>query len=321
MTVSQIATHFQKIQNPIKLIKPNQTKSNQIKMGKCSKDKRDIFYRLSKSEGYRARSAYKLIHLDEHYHLFNNPNQPPIKRVVDLCAAPGSWTQVLVNKLCHKNRDEDQPKIVAVDLQPMAPLAGVHQLIGDITKPETAQSIVSYFEGEKADLVVCDGAPDVTGLHDLDEFVQAQLLLAALNITLCLLRKGGSFVAKIFKGRDVNLLFDQFSCFFQEVSSLKPKSSRDSSIESFVICRNYQPPAGFVPEMSQAFSENPSISSSTSSAQSIHLKQILQFVACGDLSAYDEISTSSSNIIPTSNLTQDPSPETDPGTLISKLTI
>ncbi|EGF97947.1 uncharacterized protein MELLADRAFT_84132 [Melampsora larici-populina 98AG31] len=294
-------------------------------MGKCSKDQRDIFYRLSKSEGYRARSAYKLIHLDQHYHLFNNPNQP-IKTVVDLCAAPGSWSQVLVNKLGHHPELHDElPKIVAVDLQPMAPLSGVHQLMGDITQIETAQAIMSYFNGQKTDLVVCDGAPDVTGLHDLDEFVQAQLLLAALNITLSLLREGGSFVAKIFKGRDVGLLLSQLDCFFEEVSTFKPKSSRDSSIESFVICRNYKPPIGFIPDMNQPFSEHPSIHSSSTetSSQSIHLKQILQFVACGDLSAYDPIEnpTTSSINNSTNHSTQLTSSELGSETLISKLTI
>ena len=88
---------------------------------------------------------------------------------------------------------------MAVDLQAMAPLPGVTQLQGDITKLSTANKIVSEFAGGSADLVVCDGAPDVTGLHDIDEYIQAQLLLAALNITTHLLKPGGTFVAKIFR--------------------------------------------------------------------------------------------------------------------------
>ena len=81
----------------------------------------------------------------------------------------------------------------------MAPLPGVIQLQGDITKLSTANKIVAEFAGGSADLVVCDGAPDVTGLHDIDEYIQAQLLLAALNITTHVLRPGGTFVAKIFR--------------------------------------------------------------------------------------------------------------------------
>ena len=86
--------------------------------------------------------------------------------------------------------------------------------------------------------------PDVTGLHDLDEYVQAQLLLAALNITTHVLKLGGTFVAKIFRGKDVTLLFAQLRLFFENITVAKPKSSRNSSIEAFVVCQNYQPPEG-----------------------------------------------------------------------------
>merc|ERR1712150_209278 len=182
--------------------------------------------------------------IDEDFQIFTG-----VKKVVDLCAAPGSWSQVLSKKL-EANKAESNVKIVAVDLQAMAPLPGVIQLQGDITKLETAKKIVGYFEGEDADLVVCDGAPDVTGLHDLDEYVQAQLLLAALNITTHVLKLGGTFVAKIFRGKDVTLLFAQLRLFFENVTVAKPKSSRNSSIEAFVVCQNYQPPEGYVPNMS-----------------------------------------------------------------------
>ncbi|KAI7945194.1 hypothetical protein MJO28_010889 [Puccinia striiformis f. sp. tritici] len=274
-------------------------------------NKRDIYYRLGKSEGYRARSAYKLIHLDEQYGLFNNPNQV-VNRVIDLCAAPGSWSQVLVKKLNESRSSQNEPaKIVAVDLQPMAPIDGVIQIVGDITKLETATNILSHFEGEKADLVVCDGAPDVTGLHDLDEFVQSQLLLAALNITLSVLKPGGNFVAKIFRGRDVNMLYDQLLNFFTEVDCAKPRSSRSSSIEAFVVCRNYTPPEGFVPDMTHPLLMNPSSRCSSDEGTSQDLRRILDFVACGDLSAWPD---SDMNYPPASNngSLEDPSPIAPP---------
>lgn len=131
----------------------------------------------------------------------------------------------------------------------MAPIAGVVSIVGDITAKSTAEQIINHFRGDLADLVVCDGAPDVTGLHDIDEYMQAQLLLAALNITTNTLRVGGSFVAKIFRGKEVSLLYSQLRCFFEEVTVSKPKSSRNSSIESFVVCRRYNPPPTFVPTM------------------------------------------------------------------------
>ncbi|XP_067447053.1 tRNA (cytidine(32)/guanosine(34)-2'-O)-methyltransferase-like [Thunnus thynnus] len=169
-------------------------KRSEVRMGRSSKDKRDIYYRLAKEEGWRARSAFKLLQLDHEFNLFTGVN-----RAVDLCAAPGSWSQVLSRKL--RGREEkgdgsEEVKIVAVDLQAMAPLPGVTQIQGDITKVSTAQEIIRHFEGQPADLVVCDGAPDVTGLHDVDEYIQAQLLLAALNITTHVLKPGGTFVAK-----------------------------------------------------------------------------------------------------------------------------
>ena len=240
-----------------------------------------------------------------------------VLRAVDLCAAPGSWSQVLSREVYGRwkasNADAAasvvtsggdapaasgsataptvEPQIVAVDLQEMAPIEGVVEIQGDITSLATAEQIISHFRGQKADLVVCDGAPDVTGgrgallspvgvaegwgfawlwaavaalvtavvivlvvivvvmmsmevvyvvcagLHDIDEYVQAQLLLAALNITTHVLRDGGSFVAKIFRGKDVTLLYAQLRIFFRRVTIAKPKSSRNSSIESFVVCQ------------------------------------------------------------------------------------
>ena len=158
---------------------------------------------------------------------------------MDLCAAPGSWSQVLSRKLYLPtllNNDDDDgttsapPKIVAVDLQPMAPIEGVICIQGDITNIDCMKQIISEFEGEKADLIVGDGAPDVTGLHDLDEFMQAQLILAGLKVCAHVLKEGGTYVAKIFRGKDIGLLYNQLKCFFPKVTCAKPKSSRNSSI-------------------------------------------------------------------------------------------
>ncbi|XP_075441240.1 LOW QUALITY PROTEIN: tRNA (cytidine(32)/guanosine(34)-2'-O)-methyltransferase-like [Ascaphus truei] len=249
-------------------------------MGRSSKDKRDIYYRLAKEEGWRARSAFKLLQLDEEYQLFQG-----VQRAVDLCAAPGSWSQVLSRKLRRSDAQSSEVKIVAVDLQAMAPLPGVIQIQGDITKVSTAHEIIRHFEGQPADMVVCDGAPDVTGLHDIDEYIQAQLLLAALNITTHVLSRGGTFVAKIFRGKDVTLLYSQLKIFFREVTCAKPRSSRNSSIEAFVVCRGFGPPDGYIPNMSNPLLDH---------CYDVDFNQlegpnrvIVPFLACGDLSAYD----------------------------------
>jgi len=97
---------------------------------------------------------------------------------------------------------------------------------GDITSQETSDEIITHFDGGKADLVVCDGAPDVTGLHDLDEYIQSQLILAAFNISTFVLSPGGTFVSKIFRGRDCDLIFHQFQMFFKNVYLAKVRSKR-----------------------------------------------------------------------------------------------
>ncbi|EJT76980.1 tRNA (uridine-2'-O-)-methyltransferase TRM7 [Gaeumannomyces tritici R3-111a-1] len=274
-------------------------------MGKSSKDKRDAYYRLAKEQGWRARSAFKLLQLDEEFNLFDN-----VTRVVDLCAAPGSWSQVLSRvlikgekfgrtswqdtdvkfrrQMLHLFDDQDpstqdgdgrhaaaepaasQPKptagpradvkIVSIDLQPISPLPGIVTLRADITHPATVPLLLKaldpdYDAGQQqapsssssrpVDLVLSDGAPDVTGLHDLDIYVQSQLLFAALNLALCVLRPGGKFVAKIFRGRNVDLLYAQLKLFFCRVVVAKPRSSRASSVEAFIVCMGFRPPAGF----------------------------------------------------------------------------
>jgi len=283
-------------------------------MGKSSKDKRDAYYRLAKEQGWRARSAFKLLQLDEgttklqlsiDHQLINTAEFDlfaDVTRVVDLCAAPGSWSQVLSRVLIKgekfgrsawedkqevlrqqmlkisgdnteiepakdevEDKSEKEPelkprkdvKIVAIDLQPMSPLEGITTLRADITHPATVPLLLraldptydpeskSQHASHPVDVVLSDGAPDVTGLHDLDIYVQSQLLFAALNLALCVLRPGGKFVAKIFRGRNVDLLYAQLKIFFERVVVAKPRSSRASSVEAFIVCLNFSPPEGF----------------------------------------------------------------------------
>lgn len=281
-------------------------------MGKTSKDKRDIYYRKAKEQGWRARSAFKLLQIEEKFKIFKD-----VTRVVDLCAAPGSWSQVLSRKLylgedievrdkvClfynelalhHRLSIEEKPvhkknenvKIVAVDLQPMSPLPGVIQIQGDITKFSTAQEIMGHFEGDHADLVVCDGAPDVTGLHSMDIYIQGQLLIAALHIACNVLKQGGTFVAKIFRGKDTDLLTNQLLILFKDVTVVKPSSSRNSSIESFVVCQHYSPPEGFDPKLITPYLD---IRNKDFSVLEGINRVIIPFIVCGDVSSFDSDTT------------------------------
>ncbi len=339
-------------------------------MGKSSKDKRDAYYRLAKEQGWRARSAFKLIQLDEQFDLFSG-----VTRVVDLCAAPGSWSQVLSRVLIkgesfgrkaweekqkkgsdilrggaeeeeenvhleegrekqeknRKLRPGKDVKIVAVDLQPMASLEGITSLKGDITTPSTVTRILQALDPDTyvddaedsgshpVDLVLSDGAPDVTGLHDLDIYIQSQLLYSALNLALRILKPGGKFVAKVFRGKDVDLIYAQLKCFFTSVHCAKPRSSRASSLEAFVVCEGFNIPKGYkvhpkqpvglgaqvpVPEKKtkdkQSFDSDGQRRTVREDGVSIlefesdeedSNRWIAPFVACGDLSAWDADAT------------------------------
>lgn len=361
-------------------------------MGKSSKDKRDAYYRLAKEQGWRARSAFKLLQLDEGISI--NPqtnceaNKPEfdlfkdVTRVVDLCAAPGSWSQVLSRVIIkgekfgrsawedkqetarqalmrdpkyrpgaadsttepapEAGQEPSEPsqqdstsslprkdiKIVAIDLQPMSPLQGIITLRADITHPATVPLLLDALDSSKADLVLSDGAPDVTGLHDLDIYVQSQLLFAALNLALCVLRPGGKFVAKIFRGRNVDLLYAQLKLFFEKVIVAKPRSSRASSVEAFIVCLNFQPPEGYHASLSEPLNverleemvaekcqEEQSTDASTVSTTTredgvieAHMKNdpnrwISPFLACGDLSSFDADATYH---LPKDRITLDP---------------
>ncbi|CCG83383.1 tRNA 2'-O-ribose methyltransferase [Taphrina deformans PYCC 5710] len=246
-------------------------------MGKSSKDKRDIYYRLAKENGYRARSAYKLIQLDELYGFLDGD----ARRVIDLCAAPGSWSQVISQHLTDSAGTGRRPGLlVSIDLQPMAPLPSTTQIQADLTDPATAPRILSLFhdddgdDGEegtgdgngKADLVVSDGAPDVTGLHDLDTYLHHQLFHACLNLVLETLRTGGTFVAKMFRGGERELVDEMVRRYFRHVSWHKPLASRASSMEIFLVCQDFQ---------------------GTSCRDAQEQAKVDQFMACGDLSAFN----------------------------------
>lgn len=246
-------------------------------MGRASKDKRDVYYRKAKALGYRARSAFKLEQLDEQCDLLSKATN-----IVDLCAAPGSWSQYIARRMRDLGRSKEA-RVIAIDLQEMAPIEGVKMLQADITKRSTLEDIRRYFGNTPADIVLSDGAPDVTGLHDIDEYIQAQLVLAALNVASQMLRPGGSFVAKVFRQKDTDLLYGQLKMYFPDVTVVKPRSSRNSSIEAFVVCRNYAPVPGFIPVI---ISGDPS-NNEEGEALSDMNRIAVPFISAGDLSGLD----------------------------------
>jgi tRNA (cytidine32/guanosine34-2'-O)-methyltransferase len=132
--------------------------------------------------------------------------------------------------------------------------------------------------------VISDGAPDVTGLHDLDIYVQSQLLFAALNLALCVLKPGGKFVAKIFRGKNVDVLYAQLKIFFERVHVAKPRSSRASSVEAFIVCLNFQPPKGFSASLEEPLGVGyrlPNTTADSYRGQPLVAKTVLQNQATG----------------------------------------
>lgn len=160
----------------------------------------------------------------------------------------------------------------------------------------TLKAIIESFGGNKAELVVCDGAPDVTGFHDIDIFVQAQLLLAAINISIHLLEPNGNFVAKIFRGKDMTLLTSQLKVFFKDVHIIKPHSSRLSSTEAFVIGMDFQKPtcykdinfSDFMKETEFAVQEAIGNLEEGDQDGKQNLQEMIPYLMCGDLSGFDD---------------------------------
>jgi 23S rRNA (uridine2552-2'-O)-methyltransferase len=182
----------------------------------------DHYFQQAKKDGYRARSAYKLIEINERFHLLHGGIT-----VLDLGAAPGSWSQLVV-KLAPKSQ------VVAIDLLPMQPIPGVDIIRGDMTKPEYVAQIAQLLP-HGVDLVLCDAAPNTSGVPFVDHAGSINLGLASLQIAKQFLREGGGFVVKIFQGEDLQKFVKLTKQFFQTVHIFRPDASRKESTEHFIV--------------------------------------------------------------------------------------
>tara|TARA_B100002052_G_scaffold7584_1_gene6509 strand:- start:478 stop:1089 length:612 start_codon:yes stop_codon:yes gene_type:complete len=199
-------------------------KKNKISKNWIIRQKRDIFVRQSKIEGYRSRAIYKLKEIDEKFKIFKNTTS-----IIDLGAAPGSWSQYII-------RQYKKNLVLAIDLLDFEHIDKVNKIVGDFTKSENKEKIKNFFN-KKVDVVISDMAVNTTGNKNLDAIVTGELCIEAMEFAFEMLDKKGKFVSKIFMGSSFNEIVADAKKKFREVNIFKPLSSRKDSKESFIICK------------------------------------------------------------------------------------
>ncbi|CAD2108796.1 methyltransferase, putative [Plasmodium vinckei] len=199
------------------------------KKKKVGKERIDKYYKLAKSAGYRARSAFKLIQIAKKYNIFKNANI-----LIDLCAAPGGWLQV-----AYKNMNKNST-IIGVDLMPIRKIDNnVITIKSDITSVECIRKIKDIIKYEKADVILNDGAPNVGTTYSYDSFNQNILVLSSIKLAYKFLTRGGIFITKVFRNEEYVSLIWVLEKLFGEVKHIKPRSSREISSEIYLIALNF----------------------------------------------------------------------------------
>ena len=198
-------------------------KKNKISKNWVNKQRRDIFVRQSKVDGYRARSAYKLIEIDEKFKIFKGGIS-----IIDIGAAPGSWSQ-------YASKTAKSGRLISIDLKEMEPIGNTVQIQGDFTEENTQNKIREHIN-TKVDVVMSDMAVNTTGIKNIDSIQTGELCKEAMFFAKDLLKDKGYFISKIFMGGTFNEIVAEGKKYFKEVKVFKPKSSRKDSKESFIIC-------------------------------------------------------------------------------------
>ena len=200
-------------------------KKNRISKNWVNKQRRDIYVRQSKVDGYRARSAYKLIEIDEKFKIFKGGIT-----VIDIGAAPGSWSQ-------YASKVVKSGKIISIDLKVMQPIGNTLQIQGDFTDLKIQDEIRENLQ-KKAQVVMSDMAVNTTGIKNIDSIYTGELCKEAMIFSKDIIADNGFFISKMFMGGTFNEIVAQGKSIYKEVKIFKPKSSRKDSKESFIICKN-----------------------------------------------------------------------------------
>ena len=200
-------------------------KKNKISKNWVNKQRRDTYVKQSKVDGYRARSAYKLIEIDDKFKIFKGGIT-----VIDIGAAPGSWSQ-------YAEKVTKSGRLISIDLKKMEPIGNTVQIQGDFTE-QTIQDEIKKHTTTKVDVVMSDMAVNTTGIKNIDSIQTGELCKEAMFFAKDLLKDNGFFISKIFMGGTFNEIVAEGKKYFKDVKVFKPKSSRKDSKESFIICRN-----------------------------------------------------------------------------------
>ena len=200
-------------------------KKNKISKNWVNKQRRDTYVRQSKVDGYRARSAYKLIEIDEKFKIFKGG-----MIIVDIGAAPGSWSQYAAKKV-------KSGKIISVDLKEMEKIEDIIQIKGDFTQ-ELIQNKIKSNLSKGADVVMSDMAVNTTGIKNIDSIQTGELCKEAMIFSKEVISEKGFFISKIFMGGTFNEIVALRKKIFKEVKVFKHESSRKDSKESFISCKN-----------------------------------------------------------------------------------
>ena len=199
-------------------------KKNKISKNWVNKQRRDIYVRQSKVDGYRARSAYKLIEIDEKFKIFKGG-----MFVLDIGAAPGSWSQ-------YASKVVKNGKVISIDLKSIEEIKNTIQIKGDFTDPSIQKKIKDYINKD-LDVVMSDMAVNTTGIKNLDAIQTGELCKEAMIFSKDVISQNGFFISKIFMGSTFNEIVALGKKIFKEVKVFKPQSSRKDSKESFIICK------------------------------------------------------------------------------------
>ena len=216
------------------------TKSKKVNKSWLNDHVNDPYVKLAQKEGYRARAAFKLKEIDESLGLIK-----PGHLVVDLGSTPGAWSQYVRRKLSPEGAAVGalNGTIIALDILPMEPIEGVTFLQGDFREPEVLARLEEAVGGRKADVVVSDMAPNLSGIESADAARISHLVELAVDFTIRHMKPEGALVVKVFHGSGYSQLVKLFKDTFRVVKPIKPKASRDKSSETFLVGIGLKNPA------------------------------------------------------------------------------